>query len=178
MAGRQLALLRGINVGGKHCIPMAELVEVFSSLGCTEVTTYIQSGNVVFRPPAAGLRPEHAGAAIAERFGFAVPVVLRNQIDLARILANNPFPAAEINPKLLHVVFLAGPLSSTQVAALQAVAEGDEQLTALGRELYLSLPNGAGRSRLASACIAPKLPPTNTMRNWPTVLKLAELLAT
>jgi uncharacterized protein (DUF1697 family) len=117
-------------------------------------------------------------AAIAERFGFAVPIVLRNKRALDGVLAKNPFLAQNMNPKLLHVVFLAEPLSPSQIAVLQAVAEGGEQLTALGSELYLSLPNGAGRSRLASACIAPKLPPTNTMRNWPTVLKLAELLAT
>jgi len=177
MSQRELALLRGINVGGKHLVPMSALSEVFASLGCTGVQTYIQSGNVVFNAPAAGLSGEEIGSAIETRFGFGVPVLVRSRAAIAKILTANPFASPAADPRLLHAVFLAAPLSAAQLESLRAVAKGEERLSAMGNELYLSLPEGAGRSKLALACIAPKLPPTNTMRNWATVLKLAEMLA-
>ncbi len=176
MKEHQLALLRGINLGGRHSVPMAALAAVFAKFGCTEIETYIQSGNVVFAPPAVGLSAKSIAASIEACFGFSVPVVLRTRLELAQVLAANPFVGLDLDLKLLHVVFLAAPLSAAQVAALSSQIAGEEQMAAVGSELYLSLPHGGGRSKLASACIAPKLPHTNTMRNWPTVLKLAAML--
>jgi len=176
MSKRELALLRGIHVGGKHLLPMPQLIETFTSLGCTEVVNYIQSGNIVYTPPAEPLAPERIVQAIEARFGFAVPVVLRSRQAFAKLIAANPFASPAADPKLLHTVFLAAPLTADQLASLRALAERQEKIAAVGNELYLSLPNGAGRSKLASACIAPTLPPTNTMRNWATVLNLAQML--
>ena len=177
MAELQVALLRGINVGGKHPVPMATLAGLFTELGCTAVRTYVQSGNVLFAPPSQGLSAERAAHAIEARFGFAVPIILRSRTEMARMLAANPFATTAADPRLLHAVFLAAPLSPAQLATLRAQIAGNEQLAAHGTELYLSLPHGAGRSRLAMACVAPKLPATNTMRNWLTILKLAAMLA-
>ena len=182
MSDKQLALLRGINVGGRHLIAMPALTALFTDLGCTGVSSYIQSGNVLFTPPAE--RPGAEGKALAgriaqaleERFGFPVPVVLRSQGELAQAIAGNPFATAAIDPKLLHVVFLAEPLGARLLALLHGRVDDDERLAACGRELYLHLPDGVGRSKLAMACMAPGQPATNTMRNWQTVLKLAELL--
>ncbi len=177
MSHRELALLRGINVGGKHLVPMPALSQVFASLGCVDVQTYIQSGNVVFIPPSTGLSGEAIALALEARFGFAVPVLVRSRAAIAKVLTANPFASPVADPRLLHAVFLAAPLSPAQLESLRALAVGEERLAASGNELYLSLPEGAGRSKLALACIAPKLPPTNTMRNWSTVLKLAAMLA-
>src|SRR5438105_5723824 len=91
-----VALLRGINVGGKNKLPMSDLVAMFADAGCADVRSYIQSGNVVFRASAehAARVPALVGAAIAERFGFRVPVVLRTADELREVSAHNPFLAA------------------------------------------------------------------------------------
>ena len=102
-----LALLRGINVGGRNKVPMSELREVVTSLGHTGVTTYIQSGNVLFttsEPDTATLASALEGA-IAGTFGVTTSVVVLSRDDLAQILDRNPY-LEEPNPKLVHVVFL------------------------------------------------------------------------
>ncbi len=176
MSDRQLALLRGINVGGRHLIAMPALTALFADLGCTGVSSYIQSGNVLFTPPDEELGAARVSGAMEERFGFAVPVVLRSRAQLAGIVAANPFATPVADPKLLHVVFLAKPLDAGPLAFLRAQVAGEEQLAARGNELYLFAPHGTGRSKLALGCVASRQPATNTMRNWQTVFKLAELL--
>src|ERR1700678_845442 len=92
-ASTHVALLRGINVGGKHKMPMKDLIEVCSATQCSNVRTYIQSGNVVFTAPASVAKGLALSLArkIEERFGFAVPVVLRSHEQLAQVARNNPF---------------------------------------------------------------------------------------
>src|SRR6202451_2326100 len=111
-ASTYVALLRGINVGGKHKLPMKELVEVCSATQCSNVRTYIQSGNVVFTAPvnvAKGLALTLA-KNIEERFGFPVPVVLRSHEQLAQVARSNPFLKAGKPESTLHVLFLGdGP---------------------------------------------------------------------
>src|ERR1700677_4931867 len=88
-----VALLRGINVGGKHLLPMKDLAAIFVQAGCTNVRTYIQSGNVIFSAPAPLLKrlPELIMERIAARFGFRVPIVIRTPQQLARTIRGNPF---------------------------------------------------------------------------------------
>ena len=118
-----LALLRGINVGGRNKVPMAELRDVVASLGHTGVTTYIQSGNVLFTTPendtdelASALE-----AAITGAFGLTVSVVVLSRDDLAQILDRNPY-RAEPNPKLVHVVFLNAELPPELLDRVQALS--------------------------------------------------------
>src|SRR5512143_3451922 len=103
-AAPHVALLRGINVGGRNRLPMADLAAVFAAEGCAEVRTYIQSGNVLFLAPAArvGALAGAVEGAIAARFGFRVPVVIRTASDLARVARGNPFLAAGADPATLH----------------------------------------------------------------------------
>src|ERR1700677_3262694 len=104
-----LALLRGINVGGKHKLPMKDLAALLEGLGCSRVRTYIQSGNAVFEAPAAvaaGL-PRGLHAAILKKAGFEAPVVLRSAAQIAAVLKANPFLAKNLDPEHLHVGFLA-----------------------------------------------------------------------
>ncbi|MDP9246334.1 MAG: DUF1697 domain-containing protein [Chloroflexota bacterium] len=171
-----VALLRGINVGGNRMIKMADLRAVFVAADADDVATYIQSGNVVFTHAA---RSEPTLAAelekrIAKAAGFPVPVVLRSAAQLARVIEDSPFPDADTDH--LHVAFLAArPPSNTP--AIDARAFAPECYAAVGRELYLYLPDGMGRSRLAAAVLAkPKaIGAGGTARNWRTVLKLNEL---
>jgi uncharacterized protein (DUF1697 family) len=166
-----VALLRGINVGGRTKVPMTELKGVFEEMGYTDVATYIQSGNVVFdgttAPKSAAI--EHR---IAEAFGFDIAVVLRTSKELEAVIEANPFPKAD--PAKLHVMFLGGAPVRAAFAKVAAGDYGSDEF-ALGRkEIYLHLPNGVGRSKLPGA-LARQATPEATVRNWRTVGKLAEL---
>ncbi len=170
---RTLVLLRGINVGGHHPVAMADLRAVFAGLGCREIATYIQSGNLVCTAPGL-LEAAAIARALAERFGFAIPVTLRTAAELDEVVAANPFAAQPAEQ--LHVVFLDETLPAAALAALGARRSGDEQLAASGRELFLLLPHGFGRSKLAAACTGPGVPGGATVRNWKTVLALEAML--
>jgi uncharacterized protein (DUF1697 family) len=175
--GRVVLLLRGINVGGRHSLPMAALRSLLTDqLRCADVQTYIQSGNVVCTAPAAGLKTAEVSQGIEQRLGFTVPVALRKADEWNAVVAANPFLSPDTDAEFLHLVLLAEPLSAERWTMLQKTRSGDEQLTAMRRELYLSLPHGVGRSKLALACVSPKMPPDATMRNWRTVLQLQSML--
>jgi uncharacterized protein (DUF1697 family) len=195
-----VALLRGINVGGRNKVPMAELREVVTSLGHTGVTTYIQSGNVLF---TAGGDPAKLAsdleAAITASFGIESSVVVLSRDDLAGILDRNPYPQ-EPNPKLVHVVFLnaelpADLLDRIKKAESASAAKGSrDTVTSIGPALYLHTPDGFGTSELSQALfriIGPPgkagaggtggvVPPGQhrvaaTARNWATATKLLSL---
>lgn len=174
---RYAALVRGINVGGNSQVPMAQLVAMFEALDCAAVSTYVNSGNVVFDAPATIARkvPAAISAAIATQHGFAPAIVLRTAAELAAVARATPFPG-DVG-KLLHVAFLAGAPNRKKLPALEAACAAGEQLALRGKNLYLYLPGGAGRSRLSAPAIENKLGTIATMRNWNTVLKLVELTA-
>ncbi|MDA0204517.1 MAG: DUF1697 domain-containing protein [Acidobacteria bacterium] len=168
------ALLRGINVGGKNKLPMKELIELFAAAGCTDVETYIQSGNVVFKAPATLAKrvPQIITQKIAERYGYQVPLIVRSAAELAKVVDENPFLARGAAEKELHVYFLADKLAA---AALDAQRSAPDEFVLQGREIYLRLPNGMGRSKLTNAYFDSKLKTICTARNWATVLQLTAL---
>jgi uncharacterized protein (DUF1697 family) len=179
-----VALLRGINLGGRNRVAMADLRELVAALGHTDVTTYIQSGNVVFTATAADPATLAADLerAIAATLGVSPRVVVLTRDELARVVRENPYPD-EPNPKAVHAVFLAddpGPgLAEAVAAARQRAAEKGSGDTAelVGRTLYLHTPDGFGRSELAAQLIARTSRPdaTGTARNWATVTTLLAL---
>ncbi|MGH3093375.1 MAG: DUF1697 domain-containing protein [Gaiellaceae bacterium] len=171
---RYVALLRGINVGGRNKVAMAALRETCEAVGCTDVATYIQSGNVVLASPlrAAGLRAA-LEEAIADRLGVAPVVVVRTRVELAEVIARNPFPDADTAN--LHVAFLAGKLDSEAAAGLGELESPPEELAARDTEVYLHLPNGLGRAKLPVA-LGRRLSVPSTVRNWRTVTTLREML--
>ncbi len=185
-----VALLRGINVGGRNKVPMADLREVVASLGHTGVTTYIQSGNVLFSTAGTDTAKLAAAleAAIEERFGIWSSVVVLSRAQLAEILAGNPY-TGEPNPKLVHVVFLnAAPpgelLDRIAAAESAAAAKGSrDTVQAAGRALFLHTPDGYGTSELAQTLFRIVSPPAKqkkpglaaTARNWATATKLLSL---
>ena len=173
-----VALLRGINVGGKHIVPMKQLVEMFTVAKCVNVRSYIQSGNVVFTAPskvANGL-PDLLSKKIEERFGFAAPIVLRSREEMQKIARSNPFLKAGLPEITLHVYYLADEPSSAAVKSLDPNRSPGDRFQVIGREVYMHLPNGAGRSKLTSAYFDSKLATVATARNWATTLKLLEMM--
>ncbi|MDQ3462793.1 MAG: DUF1697 domain-containing protein [Actinomycetota bacterium] len=185
---RHVALLRGINVGGRKRVAMADLRQVVASLGHTDVVTYIQSGNVVFT--AAGGEADTATLAatleraFAENLGVAPKVVVLSRDQLAQVIADNPFPG-ESDPKCLHAVFRNDDLGREGVAHLALAAErarskgSHDEAQLVGRTLYLHTPGGLGRSVLAielgRAKGALSAGADSTVRNWATVLRLLAL---
>lgn len=177
MPTASVALLRGINVGGKNLLPMKDLCGIFTDAGCVDVKTYIQSGNVVFRAEPAVLKniATHATARIAERFGFQSPIILRTHEELRDTVANNPFLSAAPDEKSLHVMFLDGAPGAEHVCQLDPHRSPPDRFLVRRRDIYLYLPNGAGKTKLTNAWFDSKLKVTGTGRNWRTVLKLFEL---
>jgi uncharacterized protein (DUF1697 family) len=175
---KYVALLRGINVGGKHRLPMEDLAGILGDLGATDIETYIQSGNVVFaasRKVATGLA-EATTARIAERFGFDAPVVVVSADDFATVVRNNPFVADGADPATLHVAFLADTPPASAVATLDAARSAPDAFVVRGAAIYLHLPNGVARTKLTNDWFDRKLVTRSTIRNWRTVLELARRL--
>ena len=169
-----VALLRGINLGARNKIAMADLRELFAGLGAEDVATYVQSGNVVFK--AAVPARELAGAIetkIKRDLGLDVVVLLRTPAQLAALVERNPF--GESPAKELHVTFLADRPPAARVAQLAPERSQPDEFRVVGREVYLRCPNGYGRSKLTNAYFEKQLALAATTRNWNTVTKLAEL---
>ncbi len=170
-----LALLRAINVGGKT-LPMKALAELFAAAGCRNVRTYIQSGNVLFDANAA-LAAKVPGAvadAIRKRFGFEAPVVVRSLSEMEQVVKANPFKAPGDTSH--HVMFLADEPDAKSAGALDPKRSPGDSFRVVGREVYLHLPNGAGRSKLTVGWFDSKLRTVSTARNWRTVCTLLEMM--
>jgi uncharacterized protein (DUF1697 family) len=172
-----VALLRGINVGGKNLLPMKDLARLFADAGCADVRTYIQSGNVLFQasPAKAEGLPGLIAAGIADRFGYRTPVVLRTVEELGRSIRDNPFLDAEAPESWLHVLFLASHPDACRVAALDPDRSPPDAYVVRGREIFLQCPNGVGNTKLTNAYFDSKLAIISTGRNWRTVTRLFEL---
>jgi uncharacterized protein (DUF1697 family) len=173
---RYVALLRGINLGRARQVDMPRLRELLTARGHENVRTHLRSGNVVLDSPLPEpeLAPDLARAIEAE-FGFAVPVVVRTGVELAAVVAGNPFATVATDPARYLVTFMAEPPDRTRVDGLPR-AESGEYLVR-GRELYLWLPDGIQGTPLASWKWDTLLGRPGTARNWNTVSKLAELAA-
>jgi uncharacterized protein (DUF1697 family) len=180
---RYVALLRGINVGGRNKVAMADLRQIATSLGHTEVATYIQSGNMVFTSPdtsVSGLA-DALEEVIAARLGVQPAVVVLSRPELARVIADNPFPD-EIAPKFLHAVFRREEMSPEGIAAVAAAqqrarAKGSrDEAVVVGRTLFLRTPDGLGRSELAAQLARSAAQTAGTARNWATVTRLLAML--
>ncbi|MBI1826131.1 MAG: DUF1697 domain-containing protein [Planctomycetes bacterium] len=172
-----VALLRGINVGGKNSIPMRELAAMFAKADCADVRTYIQSGNVIFTasPKCAKMLPKLMAEQIEHRFGFHVPVIIRSADELQRVATKNPFLRRDIEPDQCHVAFLANTPNKADAAELDPRRSPGDSFMIQGQEIYLHLPKGVAKSKLTNAYFDSKLRTVSTVRNWRTVLKLIEL---
>lgn len=174
---RVAALLRGINIGSGKRISMPSLREIVESLGHRDVETYLQSGNVVFTP-AKGARRDLGPkfeAAIADATGHEVPVLVRTGRELAAIVSANPYPVGD--PTRVVVAFLGKAVPPSKLGLDDLESYAPDELTQVRRELFISVPNGQGRSKLMQALTTRRQPTVVTVRNWRTVIALAELTA-
>ncbi|NLF27945.1 MAG: DUF1697 domain-containing protein [Clostridiales bacterium] len=176
------ALFRGINVGGKNAVRMADLKRMLEGLGLRGAATYIQSGNAVFEADADAPALKAAiEAGFVDRFGFAGVAAIRSADELCAVVGNLPFTPAEIaaaeaaNPEVehLYVYFLDGPVKRGEAEALSAGVAGSDRLRAGEKELYL-LCFGSVRDSKPAARVSRAFP-SATARNWKTVMKLLEL---
>lgn len=177
-SGDYVALLRGINVGGKNKLPMKDLVTLAGELGAGDARTYIQSGNLVCRltKTAASSFSSRLAAGIESSFGLRVPVVLRSQTELRAVAKHNPFLSVTDDPKALHVAFLADRPNKKQLATLDPERSPGDRFSVRGSDVFLLCPNGVARTKLTNAWLDSKLSTTSTARNWRTVLKLVEMV--
>jgi uncharacterized protein (DUF1697 family) len=175
---RHVALLRGINVGGKNKLPMKDLAALFDGAGCGDVVTYIQSGNVVYsaKPALARRVPELISNAIESELGLHVPVIVRSAEELASAAAAIPFAPADCEARLLYVAFLRDRPTAAQIAGLDPERSPRDEFRVVGREVYLKFAGGAADTKLTNAYFDGRLATVSTMRNWNTVTKLLELV--
>ena len=171
-----IALLRGINVGGKNLLPMRDLSAVLEGLGAGDVRTYIQSGNAVFRhdSKSASDLAGRIGAEIRKSKGFESRALVLRVADVERAMKANPFPEAEVEPQFLHFFFLAAVPERPDLDALDALKGQGERYRLLDRVFYLHAPNGIGRSKLAAG-VEKSLGVVATGRNFRTVGKIFEM---
>ena len=173
-----IALLRGVNVGGRHIVPMKTLKTELEALGLTDIQTYIQSGNIVFRDAkrtASALAAE-IGNAINARFGFEPYVAVISYKDFASSVTGNPFHESmtDENGKTLHLFFLNRTPLDLDENRLEAIRQPSERWRLDGRVFYLHTPEGYGNSKLAIQ-VEKILGVATTARNWRTVCALLEL---
>ncbi len=170
-----VAMVRAINVAGRPLL-MADLRALIETLPAEEVSTYLQSGNAVFRSaaPNAGAIEGAASARLSSHLGAKVAVVVRGADDLARVVAHNPLASGGRDESKLHVTFLATEAGRDRAAALGATVPGagNDVFKADGREVYLYCPDGYGRTKLNNAFFERKLGVVATTRNWRTVTRL------
>jgi len=168
-----VVLLRGINVGGHHSLPMRDLREILESLGCENVRTYIQSGNVVL---SADSPPDGAAisAAVEKRFGFSPRALVISGASFEAVAEGNPYKDEVAEPKHLHILFLSKE-STAELDALEARKGPNERYSLTADAFFLHAPDGIGRSKLA-ADAERLLGVEATGRNLNTVRKLLEML--
>ena len=177
---RYVALLRGINVGGKNAVPMPALKASFEDAGFREVRTYIQSGNVVFDAPSASqadLTRRIEGILRKAFAHYEASVVLRSKSQMRAIVDRAPTGFGTQPTKYRYdVVFLKPPLTATAAIKDVSTREGVDRIWAANGVLYMSrLDSRATQSRLNRVATLP-IYKNMTIRNWNTTTKLAELL--
>jgi uncharacterized protein (DUF1697 family) len=169
-----IALLRGVNVGGRGKVSMAELKAMLGELGLGEPRSLLNSGNLMFRD--TGRTPAELEtflhAEIAKRFTLNTELFVRTPADWAKLVAENPFEDfAKSDPGRYVVWLMKTAPQAAAVEALRAANPGTETIEARGRRLYITFPDGQGDSKLALTLLDKHMP-RGTGRNWNTVLKL------
>ncbi|WP_428410135.1 DUF1697 domain-containing protein [Hyphococcus sp.] len=169
---QKIALLRGVNVGGHNKLPMKELAKLLEGMGCENVRTYIQSGNVVYDGKTKG--PEIA-AAIKKKFGFEPHTFVMTAAALKKAAAACPYQKqAKAEPKSVHLFFLDGAPDKGAETGLAEVKTAPEEFVLAKSVLYLHTPKGLAASKIAEKADR-VLKTKTTARNWNTVQALIDL---
>ena len=174
---RYIAILRGVNVSGAKPMKMEELRKTIQKLGFTGVSTYIQSGNVVFTAgeTATSQLAAQLAEAIKTGFGFEVPVMVLSAAELKTIISNNPLNNATNDTAFLHITFLADPPAAFSLSEIEARKQGEEAIVVAENAVYLYCPNGYGNTKLSNTFLESKLKVAATTRNWKTACELLRM---
>ena len=174
-----ISILRGINVSGQKKILMADLKGLYESLGFTKVTTYIQSGNVVFKAKeklSSKALQREIEKAIQEKYKFAVPVIVRTVDELEHAIFRNPFTKDKnTDPDKLYVTFLAENPATTELENITNIDYSPDKFIIIDKEVFLEIPGSYGETKLSNKFFESKLKVSATTRNWKTVNKLFEI---
>jgi uncharacterized protein (DUF1697 family) len=176
MTSTYIALLRAINAGGVNSLPMKDFVELLEGMGLRDTTTYIQTGNAIFRARKtdATTLPDRIKARIKRDHGFAPEVILLGLQELEHAIALNPYPEADSDPKALHLTFLARAPKTPDLATLEKSLKDSEHFALKGRVFYFHAPEGVARSK-AFPRIEQSLGVVGSARNWRTACSILEI---
>ncbi len=168
-----ISILRGINVSGQKKIIMLELKALYEELGLKSVTTYIQSGNVIFKSVDEKNLNKKIETKIFEKYNFIVPVIVRKLDEIKNTLEFNPFLKEDnIDLSKLHVTFLEEEASAENIEKLTEIDQKPDLFKVNKKEIYLYTPNGYGNTKLKNNFFEKKLKTNATTRNWKTVNEL------
>jgi uncharacterized protein (DUF1697 family) len=172
-----IALLRGINVGGRNRLPMKELRSLLQGLGYENVKTYIQSGNVVFESDETDVKAlsHEISTVIAGNYDFEPRVMVLTAEEVEAAAAGNPYPEAESAPKTVHLGFLDSEPTEPDLEKLESFRKENERFELREKVFYMHAPDGVGRSKLA-ANSERLLGVPMTSRNWRTISKILEMI--
>ncbi|MER9915466.1 MULTISPECIES: DUF1697 domain-containing protein [unclassified Mesorhizobium] len=171
-----VALFSGINVGGNRIVKTAELRALFEALGFTDVASYVQSGNVVFRARKgdAAKLAKQIETAFEKKWGFHSRIMVRDLSWFERLVKENPYPEVAGDSTKLHAYTLGRQPTADEIARLAEKCTGPESFEVKGDVLYLKAPDGLGKSMFANL-IPRTLKVPGTARNWRSVLALLEM---
>lgn len=177
---KYIALLRGINVGGQKLIKMEALRKSLEQLPFTNISTYIQSGNILFESSLQSVTEiaELISENIRTTFSFDVPVIVVTPNELKRVIDNHPYPNRKIeDPAQPYVAFFSAIPKQENLTLLKEADFGKDEFVAAGKHMYLFYAESAARTKLSNAVLEKKLNVSSTARNWKTIHKLIELAA-
>ncbi len=172
-----VAILRGINVSGHNMIKMDKLLDLFQHLRFSNVSTYIQSGNVIFQDKSTDPKEleKKIVRKIEQEFGFAVPVLVKDKSELVEISKHNPFVRRKEDNAYLHVTFLSEDPEKASVEKIVQGIYGKDEFIISGKTIYLFCPNGYGNTKLSNHFFENKLKVVATTRNWKSVNELVRM---
>lgn len=173
-----ISILRGINVSGQKLIKMDVLRKSYEKLGFNNITTYLQSGNIIFTDKGTDTNQlaQIISGQIEKDFGFQVPVIVLSIGKLQQIIEANPFAKEMDKDKaFLHVTFLSSPSDKYDLNTLEEKKQNGEEISVTGNAVYLYCPNGYGRTKLNNNFLETKLKVTATTRNWKTTCELLKI---
>lgn len=174
-----ISFLRGVNMAGHFPLKMTDLSDMYKDLGFKDTETYIQSGNVIFTCPANLQRAEiteKIEAAVLNKFGYAVPVMIRTVDDIKKIIAENPFISeSKFDPSKMVAILLYEKPTEAQIQKMVNINYPPDKFAISGNEIFVYCPDGFGKSKLYTNFFEKKMGVTGTARNWKTITTILSL---
>lgn len=174
---KYIVLLRGINVGGRNKLPMADLRTLLSNNGYKNITTYIQSGNILLNSTESVEKiNESIKQLIKQQFDYDIPVITLTVEEIEKCFTENPYLKFEDNLKNLHVTFLRNVPKNDLVENFKINCTNNDSYTIVGKNIYLHTPNGYQNTKFTNTQFEKKLKIQATTRNWRTTTKLFQMI--